>query len=395
MSSEITRYNSIGNKEYNISNGLPAVISLNITENVRPRGMKTFGEFHVSMAIVTYVFPIVIAIGTVGNILSFIVLTRRRLRDTSVYVYLAVLACADNGVLYLSAFKTWVRAVFQWELLHVSDAGCKIIMCLFLVSLHLSAWLIVAMSTDRFLVVWFPFKAAYWCSGKRAKITTAILTLIIIAYNIHVFWTLGLVRHSKTGRVLACGPSVDDYFMMKVFPILKLVSYSILPFCIVLVLNVLITFRLWKNRSSISRADGSNSSSRVSQNRITIMLLTVSFVWLLMTSPFTMWSLLGTHRGSSHQRAQTFLFKTICFLCLYINHGINFYLYCCTGRRFRQDLTDIICVPCRKIGLLKRPPHDTSMITMTTKTPLVRKESPWDKQASIGGSVKGNVPTYV
>jgi len=58
-----------------------------------------------------YVMPVIIAVGTVGNLTSLSVLLRRRMRRTSVYLYLTALALADVSVLYVSAFKTWIRLV--------------------------------------------------------------------------------------------------------------------------------------------------------------------------------------------------------------------------------------------------------------------------------------------
>jgi len=58
-----------------------------------------------------YVMPVIIVVGTVGNLTSLAVLMRRRMRRTSVYLYLTVLALADVSVLYVSAFKTWIRLV--------------------------------------------------------------------------------------------------------------------------------------------------------------------------------------------------------------------------------------------------------------------------------------------
>ena len=68
-------------------------------------------EYKIGMAIITHILPVVIVLGTVGNMLSFIVLMRKRMRYTSVYFYLAMLACADTVVLYSSGFKTWIRIV--------------------------------------------------------------------------------------------------------------------------------------------------------------------------------------------------------------------------------------------------------------------------------------------
>ena len=393
--SQVINYNySTGEQD---SNGILNIIDINSTKSPRrtDRDMKSYVEHQIAMIIVHYVFPLVIFSGTIGNILSFLVLMKRHLRDTSVYMYLIVLTCADNVVLYLSAFKTWIRAMFDWELLHVSDIGCKVIMWLFLVSLHMSAWLIVAMTVDRFLVVWFPFKASSMCNSKRAKLTIIGMVFLIMLYNLHVFWTIGL-RSYRGGRT-ACGPSMDDYFMVEVFPVMKLVSYSILPFIIVLFLNLAITFRLWSNRMAISRATSDSdtgSASRASQNRITVMLLTVSFVWLILTAPFMLRSVLTIHDGSQQKKAQTFLFETTCFLLLYVNHGINFYLYCLAGRRFRQDLQNVMCAPCTRCGLFTRGTGVRSSMKNTTRTPLVRTGSPWELQNCNGTTITAGAGTF-
>jgi len=44
------------------------------------------------------------------------------------------------------------------------------------------------------------------------------------------------------------------------------------------------------------------------------------------------------------------LVKTVCFLLVYVNHAINFYLYCLTGKRFRQELAAIL--NCGRVTLL-------------------------------------------
>jgi len=50
--------------------------------------------------------------------------------------------------------KTWVRVITGVEWLHASTAACRVLMFLLLVALHLSAWLIVVVSADRFVAVW-------------------------------------------------------------------------------------------------------------------------------------------------------------------------------------------------------------------------------------------------
>ena len=300
-------------------------------------------EKEVSLAIVRYVWPLIIVAGTVGNILSFLVLIRRRMRRTPVYFYLAMLACADTLVLYLSGFKTWLRVITGFELLHLSNATCKAFMFMFLQSLHLSAFFIVAVTLDRFLTVMFPFNKSIFGNLRHTKSASLLAFVFIMFYNCHVFWTISLQKYSD-GWV-TCSPSSRTFFMCEVYPWLKLALYTIVPFFLVLVFNLFIVLKMYQAHNQFnSDVDSSTNRYRNGQYRITVMLLGVSMTWLVLTAPFALYNFIYNAGESQNgaDEAQIFLFKTICFTLLYINHGINFYLYCVSGKRFRKELNDII-----------------------------------------------------
>jgi len=132
----------------------------------------------VAFALVRYLFPVIIFVGTTGNLVSAAVMLRQRMRATSIYCYLLVLAVVDTLVLYVSAFKTWLRLVSGVEWLHLSTAACKTIMFLLLVALHLSAWLIVVVSADRFL----PFSGSKLCTSRP------LWSVLIGSYHFTSFW---------------------------------------------------------------------------------------------------------------------------------------------------------------------------------------------------------------
>ncbi|ELT96697.1 hypothetical protein CAPTEDRAFT_132575, partial [Capitella teleta] len=145
--------------------------------------------------------PIIIFGGTIGNVLSFLVLIRRRMRVTSVYFYLTVLSCSDTLVLYVSAFKTWVAEVSGFELMRVSDASCKVTTFLVLFGLYVSSWIIVLLTVDRCVAVCFPLRAAWLCTVRHARRLTLALVLVICVYNFHVFWTFGLYTREESDRM--------------------------------------------------------------------------------------------------------------------------------------------------------------------------------------------------
>lgn len=307
-----------------------------------------FVETVVERFLMKFILPVIIVVGTVGNILSIAVLIRSKMRCTSVYFYLMVLAFADLCVLYVSGFKTWIRIVADFELLHVSSFTCKATLFLLLFCLHFSAWLVVLTTVDRFIAVWFPFRAAVWCSVGRARLLTVALMVVIGIYNAHVFWTMSL--YGQTVNRPSCKADPKDLFMKAPFEYLKLATYSIFPFVIILTLNILIIARLKWSTLFLRKQDSSSLRSVPSCNvsaclgrhaKVTYMLLAVSFTYLLLTGPFTIVVLAVPSNPGPSLRAKLMLVKAVCFLLMYCNHAVNFFLYCLTGRKFRYELKEL------------------------------------------------------
>lgn len=332
----------------------------------------------VALTILRIFLPVIIFLGTVGNLLSIAVLTRRALRMVPVFFYLTLLSVADTLVLYVSGFKSWIRLITSYELLHSSDVVCRALMYIILCALYLSSWLIVILTVDRFVVIFFPFRGYVLLRIRQARITALCLAVTVALYNLHALWSyrLGVNRLGQ----LKCDMDEDDWFMYNVFDYLKLVSYSCVPFLIVITLNVCVIVKISQQSkrfvvanialssssastcsqrrffvcrsaagrqqqhprlSTVSFTDSSTTSftvSRMRQTRLTLMLLAISFVWLVLTGPFTVYALFV----ESTRRRYDMLTKTICFLLMYINHASNFYLYCITGQRFRNELRNMI-----------------------------------------------------
>jgi hypothetical protein len=100
-----------------------------------------------------YLFPVILVLGTTGNCLSMLVLRRRAMRRGCSSVYLTSLAAVDTIVLYVSGFKSWIRVQTQFELMHVSDVMCRLVKYSFFSSSFLAAWIVVAVTIERFLIV--------------------------------------------------------------------------------------------------------------------------------------------------------------------------------------------------------------------------------------------------
>ena len=87
-------------------------------ENHSNTPVNSFPEFLLEQEVWKVGSPILLAVGTVGNILSILVLTRKKLRKITTMFYLAVLAFADLAVLYTG--KRLLSSPYQ------SKCGCTL-----------------------------------------------------------------------------------------------------------------------------------------------------------------------------------------------------------------------------------------------------------------------------
>ena len=123
--------------------------------------MMKFGEYFNSIWL-----PIIVPIGFVGNVLSFLVMTSKQNRGTSCCVLMGALAASDTLMLYDGAHY-WVRTngLFAGATLNECRFICY---CYAAFSLN-GTILLVMMTFDRFIVVRFPLKAKTLCTSSRAK----------------------------------------------------------------------------------------------------------------------------------------------------------------------------------------------------------------------------------
>ncbi|XP_061172976.1 growth hormone secretagogue receptor type 1-like [Saccostrea echinata] len=282
--------------------------------------------------------------------MSFLIMVQREMRQTSTFFYLATLAVADTGVLYISAFKTWITVLTGYELLHQSDAACKILIFLTHFFVHFSAWLIVAVTVERFLAVWFPLRATTMCSLARAKFVTVIIAMIFILINSHIFWTAEL--YSLPSGQVRCMSYAYENLVCKVFPWIYLILYSFLPVLVLFLFNTLIIVSLVKNKPLFQAMTKTDQQMRYDHQKLAICLLVISFTWIVTTMPRPLYRFFMEKPKNIEKQAEAVFVRTLCFMLMYINHAVNFFIYGLTGQRFRMELRRFLC----RVHLRKQQP---------------------------------------
>jgi len=126
------------------------------------------------------------------------------------------------------------------------------------------------------------------------------------------------------------------------------------------------------------------------------MLLTVSFFYLLLTSPYSVYSLFVQSRSlDPHTDAIHHLIKTIFFLLMYLNHAINFILYCVTGRKFRHELKELFVCLCRVRHLGNTSSMRTVRSNCVEMEPLNNESVKLHNAAAAAEALRHRVHYYV
>jgi hypothetical protein len=172
------------------------------------------------------------------------------------------------------------------------------------------------------------------------------------------------------GEYRVCHPKVwARYFVGKIFVFIDALKYSAIPFCILLLLSILIIQRVFRaegisaqlqnlrhlhhyrqysltsspsltGRSSSITINSTTSNSvhntRVGR-RVTFMLLSVSIAFCVFSAPMSLMQIVQSISKPGYNEIPLAIGKAIAELCQYTNHSCNFFLYALTGRIFRRE----------------------------------------------------------
>lgn len=330
---------------------MDGLTSTDMDDGPKWRPADTWG-YKMGLEIHFYWLGSVIPIGWVGNIISFAVLSRPKNRKISCCIYMCGLAVADSGMLSVATVY-YLRMLYVIILKDVDmnthdnpRIECKLLTWFFQVFSLTSICIIICMTADRFISVQYPLKVKQWCTPSRALKIVLCIPLITCTYTLPYFFLSDYI--GPTCTALAVGSTFT-----KVYSWITICLNCFIPFLSILVLNSLIIIRLLISRSSKIRGDSTvNSNPKGRESQVIIMLLMVSFTFLILTSPLFIRYLAYQYidQYASEERASYFhLFYSISNKMYHTNYAINFILYCIGGSKFREDLRNLFrCAPKEK-----------------------------------------------
>lgn len=274
-----------------------------------------------------FVGPFLLVLGSVGNFLTIVVITcRRTLRSSPWAVYLVLLAIADLSVLYTGLLGNIILATLGINVFTISDLTCKFGCFFTFYAEQVESWILVQLSIERLFAVYWPLTYSTFYTRSKAGLGVAISALVLMFPNLHWFWMYGLEVSSLASNNKTCRAIDVKYhdFVLGVWSWVDLILCSLLPFILMLVINLAIIIQV-----KCKLHDSLRSSSQM--NNMTLTLIIVTFTFFLLTAPLALYT-------AMHPDVVNVVLKDTFQIMNYSNYAINFLLYCMTAPKFRKEL---------------------------------------------------------
>ncbi|XP_025104595.1 probable G-protein coupled receptor 139 [Pomacea canaliculata] len=303
-----------------------------------------------------FIPPVIIVLGTFGNVMTIVMMRRMSEGQSShtMSLYFTALAVSDLTILYVGLLHKWLLNGFDINVLLFHDALCKLQFFLINTFGTISAWLLVSMTTQRVFSVAWPYWKNVSCPVNRFVLNLIIIIIVPIGVNSYRLYAYSVLTRPNSLEII-CGVMVNKalvYFDWYVYPYIDLTIASLLPFGILMIGNSVL---VWKVIQSVHVArvmtaggcDQVNSRQKKASS-LTLTLITVSLAFLLLTAPVCVCIALNPFIETTGSQAspKTKFAWVVCDLSWYINSAINFYLYCLSGTKFKNELRRLVCTQC-------------------------------------------------
>ena len=281
----------------------------------------------------------------------------RRLRSSSFLFILAI-----NDVLFLvDLLPGWISTIFLRTFYHNANLICKIQTYVSFVASFVHIWLVLAFTAERFFAVNFPLKHMSQCIPRLSRVI--ILLIVIPAIFFYIYPAFFATEIDKYGH---CREKESHLHLLNLINLIDTILTMILPFILVLVLNLLIIRKLfcsnafrkytfdngityqYRRTSNWTQAEA-NRRKPLSRHqsipkqiftelRLTKMLLTISLTCLSLNFPWY-YSRLIIFYNPNRDLNLTFwtFYKDILFHYMsYLSYAINILIYFLFGTHFRR-----------------------------------------------------------
>ena len=277
--------------------------------------------------IVAYYSLTLLIVGTLFNILTFVIFLRGKFRETNERAtihYMRAIAIVDILMLY-----GWNLDHYLWNIYHISApstsiGACKTVWFINYFAPQTSAWLRVFVCLDRYLSL-SRLHRTWFSKSKNVLIIIAAIVLFFFLFNAHLL--IFACFYDTDGSI---NSSARMYQIVPLWDYINLGLYNCVPFIIMAILNSGVIYHLIRLRRT-----STVQNSRIQHRSISITLVITTFLFMFLTIPPNI--CYGFFYSAMSETLLHFLDAL-----LYTYHTISFPLYLITFAEFRREFIRLV-----------------------------------------------------
>ena len=302
------------------------------------------------MFIIKVLSGFVCVFGIIGNTLSFVILNRDR-RKLSTTILLMSLAVFDTLFLFISImtqvlvpvepYSSWFMpymVIYPYVIKYGWPMGMTV-QCG-------TVWVIVVIAWDRYFAVVRPLKAPQICTTSRAKKNIAIVVFLALVYNIPRYFEFDIVQTVDMNNCTMTDFDFSPLHKNKYYDIIyRIGMYLVLVHTLPLLTVTTLNIRLIKavRKSSRNHAELGRDKMSSQESHTTMILIVVITVFIICETPALVAQIVFTLMENLDLGGLYDYFFPVSNLLVMINSSVNFLIYCCFGKKFRQGVKLLFC----------------------------------------------------
>lgn len=355
--------------------------------------------------------PLFSVFGVIGNVLSLAVLYHQRMRNPT-NSCLAALALSDLSFLIQSLLfvGTNIQSIYDPVL---GEERSLILYPWFgayasLVASRISSSLILLLTVERYIAVCFPIRAKLICNTRctiACLMSICLVTIVLFlpyAFKYDIVYIQGNATHTPM-RLMPSELGKNKEFF-EIYGVTLNVIYRFVPITLVLVLNmriIIITRKTCSSRKLMGTLDAKVYSNE--QTRITLMLVTVSLLFVLCTLPGAIQSVLSHYlEGYTMTGQHRYVFQCFSYIIYSLetfSSSVNFLIYMVMSKKFSKTYKEMFCclknqthyrVPCNSKESIRSLHKSESKLLQSLKESQYWNWIVLDKQTSVLNMAHGN-----
>ncbi len=160
--------------------------------------------------------------GTIFNLLSFYICTRRKLRCITTFVFLAAMFLNDTVCLYIWGLDHFIEAFFSSRIEERNIWICRFSNFVQYVTFEWSSWLLVFLTLDRFISIHVKTWRSLYFKVNQALFCSLVIGTLLLVANSHLL----ILSGEKINGQIICYISIKYDDWMKFWNKVKFVLFE-------------------------------------------------------------------------------------------------------------------------------------------------------------------------